>query len=324
MSAADRPFADGGSLWAIAAYFNPLGSRRRLANYRVFRERLGVPLLTVELGYGAGFELGAGDADRLIQLRGGDILWQKERLLNLALAALPDDCSIVVWVDADVIFASGDWPERVRGLLSVSPIVHAYSRVHSMGPDWTGGRPDAVHVEKTWTGVVSAITSGLGSEGWAVGLPDANRPKFGIGHAWAARRDLLARHGFYDACIVGGADRALVCAAYGFLAELMDMQHMNERQRRRYLEWARPFHSDVDGAVSCLDEDIFHLWHGDTASRRYIGRHADLERFDFDPYGDIRQVANGGWEWNSDKPDLHRHVRDYFALRDAAEWALAG
>jgi hypothetical protein len=33
-----------GDLWVIASYFNPVGYRRRLANYRLFRERLIVPL----------------------------------------------------------------------------------------------------------------------------------------------------------------------------------------------------------------------------------------------------------------------------------------
>ena len=38
-------------LWAITAYFNPFGYRRRRENYGLFRKNLEVPLLTVELGY---------------------------------------------------------------------------------------------------------------------------------------------------------------------------------------------------------------------------------------------------------------------------------
>src|SRR5450759_1082712 len=72
-------------LWAITSYFNPVGYRRRLSNFRIFRERLKVPLVVVELTYGSDFELQEQDADILIQLRGGAVLWQKERLLNLAL-----------------------------------------------------------------------------------------------------------------------------------------------------------------------------------------------------------------------------------------------
>src|SRR5690349_10101249 len=82
-------------LWAITSYFNPLDYRRRRQNYRAFRERLPLPLLTVELAYRSP-ELAAGDADLLVQLRGRDVMWQKERLLNIAVARLPPECDRVV------------------------------------------------------------------------------------------------------------------------------------------------------------------------------------------------------------------------------------
>jgi hypothetical protein len=85
MIAPDPARASVESLWAITSYFNPMSYQRRRANYRLFRERLNVPLVTVELAYGRDFELSDGDADILVQLRARDILWQKERLLNLAL-----------------------------------------------------------------------------------------------------------------------------------------------------------------------------------------------------------------------------------------------
>src|SRR5262249_46941224 len=91
------------TLWAISSYFNPAGFRRKLANYRLFRERLIVPLVTVELAYGPNFQLTEGDADVLVQIRGRDVMWQKERLLNLALQALPGECKNVVALDCDII-----------------------------------------------------------------------------------------------------------------------------------------------------------------------------------------------------------------------------
>jgi len=81
-TAADRY---GHDLWAITCYFNPAGYRRKLANYRLFRQHLVIPLVAVEMGYGHDFELTNDDPDIMVQLRGGDVLWQKERLLNLAL-----------------------------------------------------------------------------------------------------------------------------------------------------------------------------------------------------------------------------------------------
>jgi len=43
----------------------------------------------VELSFDGRFELTDDDADILVQLSGGAVLWQKERLLNLALNAVP-------------------------------------------------------------------------------------------------------------------------------------------------------------------------------------------------------------------------------------------
>src|SRR5688572_16303245 len=96
-------------LWAITTYFNPTGSRRRLANYRAFRASLAAPLLTVEWAPDGRFELADGDADMLVQLNGGNTMWQKERLLNVGIARLPASCHYVAWLDCDIVFDSDAW-----------------------------------------------------------------------------------------------------------------------------------------------------------------------------------------------------------------------
>ena len=68
-------------LWAITCYFNPIGYRRRLSSYRVFRRRLNVPLVTVELGYHDVFELTDG---------GGMALYVRDRLLDRTREPLVD------------------------------------------------------------------------------------------------------------------------------------------------------------------------------------------------------------------------------------------
>src|SRR5688500_17208469 len=105
------------ALWAITCYFNPVGYRRRLENYRTFRQRLKVPLVTVELSLDERFQLASGDADILVQLQNPSILWQKERLLNVALESLPDGCDKVAWLDCDIVFESYDWAERASRAL---------------------------------------------------------------------------------------------------------------------------------------------------------------------------------------------------------------
>lgn len=77
-------------LWVITCYFNPLRYRRRLANFRIFRENLRAPLIAVELAYGPEFELESDDAEVLIQTHCKDVMWQKERLLNVGLVRSSD------------------------------------------------------------------------------------------------------------------------------------------------------------------------------------------------------------------------------------------
>src|SRR5204863_6778750 len=92
--------------------------------------------VAVELGYGPEFELENDDAEILVQLRGTDVLWQKERLLNLALDALPSGCRNVLWVDCDVVFGRDDLVEHTFRLLDRFVLVQPFSHLLRMPRDW--------------------------------------------------------------------------------------------------------------------------------------------------------------------------------------------
>jgi hypothetical protein len=298
------------ALWAITSYFNPAGYRNRLKNYRVFRQRLGVPLLTVEFSCGGEFELGEEDADVLVQIRGPDLLWQKERLLNLALRSLPADCGLVAWLDGDVVLTRADWPQAASRMLEQHPLVQLYHRRFNLPPDTLPEQADASVA--TGHAVAHQLHHRLVSPE-AMGEPGStHRLGIALGLAWAARRELLETHGFYDAGVLGGGDRALACAAFGLLDGLLAPWSANPRQSAHFLAWARPFHEDVRGRVGWVDGPCFHLWHGERKHRRYVERYQGFRGFDFDPGRDIAIDASGCWRWNSDKPEMHRYVRDYF------------
>jgi hypothetical protein len=113
-------------LWGITSYFNPSGYKNRSTTYRTFKKHLRIPLIAVELSFNGEFELQSADADIIVRLTGRDALWQKERLLNLALRALPAECDAVAWLDADVIFEREDWPEHARAALKRCSIVQPF------------------------------------------------------------------------------------------------------------------------------------------------------------------------------------------------------
>ena len=312
MTAQGAARADG--LWAITSYFNPTGSGRRLSNFRTFRARLNAPLVAVELAYAPDFELQQDDADILVRLRGGAVLWQKERLLNLALRTLPDGCRKVAWVDCDVVFGDAGWGAAANELLERFALIQCFSRVHYLAPDCTPGPGRTPDVELTRPSTAASIASGLPAEVCIGGSNEIRAGTSANGFAWAARRELLDRHGLFDACIIGGGDTAMIAAAMGCPGETVRVHAMNSRQQERYLAWARPFHESVQVDVGCLDGDLFHLWHGPRESRKRL-RHEGLRPFQFDPSVDITMTADGCWQWNTPKHAMHDYVRAYFFSR---------
>ncbi len=302
-------------LWAITSYFNPVGYRRRRENYRAFRERLAVPLVTVELAYLELFELGDGDADILVQLRGGDVMWQKERLLNIARKALPASCRKVAWIDCDLIFARDDWPDEASQLLESRSLVQLFRDVYHMPPDPGSAALDPNVAIERCTAVAFGIENGLDPTLRFEKPRHPSAGEYARGFAWAARRELLEQHGFFDLGILGGGDTAMVCAAFGFFDYVRQRHQLDERRAAAYRAWGEPYREAVAGSVDAIDGSLFHLWHGDLRNRRWRERHERLAGYGFDPDTDIVTDGCGVWEWSTDKPAMHEYVRSYFVSR---------
>ena len=304
-------------LWAITSYFNPAGYKSRLANYRRFRKHLAAPLLAVELSFTGSFELEPGDADILVQLTGGDVLWQKERLLNVALHHMPNDCDIIAWVDCDVLFSNDQWPQQARDALNTFALIQLFSERWHLARDARLDSSGWSPIESRRQAIGHAIASGwLKPAELAVGGGSFRRGPLSTGLAWAARRTLLDRHGLYDARIVGGGDAAMIWAALGRPDHSVIAQAMTGHAVEHYLAWAEPFFTDVGGRVGHLEGPVFHLWHGSYEDRRHKQRQRNLAALGFNPFTDIALEGSGCWRWNSEKPDLHEYVRNYFAARN--------
>jgi hypothetical protein len=300
------------SMWAITTYFNPAGYRTRMLNYQLFRNRLQIPLLTVEHSVDGRFDLDSNAADVLIQLVGGDSMWQKERLLNVALDALPADCDAVAWLDCDVVI-DGDWPRRAADELERSVLVQPFSRAREVreGQFDSVAQHSPVRPSFAYRYVEGHLTEDhLGR--WRDGVDPV---PLHCGYAWVARTETMRRHRFYDASILGGGTRELATAAIGRLDHLVACRPRSRHQLEHVLAWARPFAAYVNTAIGYVDTDAYHLWHGAVANRGYGTRYRILADLGFDPARDIA-VDRGCWRWASDKPALHRRVSDYFRSRD--------
>src|SRR5262245_29995402 len=304
----------GMALWAITSYFNPLRYSSRLRIFRIFRRFLRIPLVAVELGYDNQFDSTGDDAEMLVRVSGTDVLWQKERLLNLALANVPPHVKCIAWMDCDVILERDDWPEAVLDALRDCELVQLFSELNDL-PRMVVP-PLRVELNEI-TGRSIAHLLSTGSYTVADLAPTSSmRPRqMAWGLAWAARKPLLARHGFYDALVVGSGDRALACAAYGRYDNPVTIARMNASQQAHYLQWAEPFYCDVQGNVGCVEGCLYHLWHGDIANRRYRERHELFSSYAFDPATDIVINGSGAYKWADHRRDLAEFCRSYFMSR---------
>jgi hypothetical protein len=298
--------ASTSQIWVITSYYNPKRYRRRLENFRHFRNALRSPLLVVELGYRENFELSDGDANILLQMRGESVLWQKERLLNVAISRLPEHVHYIAWLDCDVVFSEASWAESAVEALQNHCLIQPFETLIGLGPTSTHQQIEEVqHTGKSWAS--TAENGGLKTGDF----PIAREPGF----AWAGHRSLLEKHGIYDGMILGSGDSAFAYAAYGRFGELPYRLKFNQARTNHYLDWARPFFDDVRGNVGHLKGDIFHYWHGDRAERRYVERDLGLAPFNFDPHVDIKIDDRGCFKWSTHKPELHDYVRNYWNLR---------
>jgi hypothetical protein len=312
--------------WTVTSFYNPVRYRRRLQNYRVFRSKLVTPLLAVEHSLDGNFELTRNDADIVIQVAGGDCMWQKERLLNVGIANLPADCDYLAWIDNDIVLERSNWPQQAVSLLRQAKLCQLYRRVWHLRKDTP---EDAINVSNSTLFHDSeawARSEGLASP--AIPLPVGphvpQRKHFKRGHAWCAVREDVARHGLYDRNVIGGGDSMMAFAALGEAARVVEGVRVAPGHAEDYMQWARRFGERFRG-LSYVDQEIFHLWHGDLVNRNYSDRHQILRDHGFDPAIDIAVDQGGAWKWNSAKNVMHAAIADYFRTRaeDGEEPAIA-
>jgi hypothetical protein len=305
--------APADSFWIIACYFNPGGFRSKRENYDLFVRGLkdaGSPYLVVECACdGARFELPSDD--RIIRVRAIDAMWQKERLLNLALARLPRACTKVAWVDCDILFEDREWVRRASEALEALPVIQPFTFAarlkHRGQTSYSSDAEECRGFGSVCAEAPERITAG-----------DFDRHGH-TGFAWAARRDWLARHGFYDACMSGNADHLMAHAMCGdWTSGCIDMLlgSAPSAYRGHFERWAARVAADVRGRVGAIPGRVVHLWHGDLAERRYFLRARQFQSFDFDPDRDLRVGADGAWEWSTCRPTIQHWARAFFTLRN--------
>lgn len=306
---------------AITCFYNPANSNQRLENYRFFRQMIrkenDLPLYVIELAFGEDpFQLGPGDADHLVQLRTSelDLMWQKERLLNILIEDLPQDVDKVIWIDCDIVFLEDGWSHRASEALNTSAIIQPYAWAICL-PQCEGSLIPPSH----W---ILCNCSGSASIRKSFALYCSCRSRqlnFNgghVGYVWAAKRELLDYCGLYDSIITGAGDLFIGVAAFGLLnlfEEIPDIS-INDAAVEHYFEWGYKFRKCVQemGGTGYTQELLAHVWHGDVMNRNYLLYSQCLGMCDFDPQEDLMLGSDRLYHWKRKNNRLHNSVVSIF------------
>ncbi len=298
-------------LYAITSYYNPAKYINKYENFKIFKENLtkqGVKLLTVEVSFDKSFEIKKNDSDILIQIQGEDenLMWQKERLLTIALKNLPKDCDYVAWLDCDIVFSNNLWAQDTIKELQFYDIIQPFTNSVRLPKD-----------DYDFSKDVENLDSGR----------ENNQKEFSVGYkkyqegmvrhagfAWAAKRVFIDKYGFYDKSIIGFGDYIM---SETFLNKNLYgvLKHFPKKMRKDILKWSIPVKEYVKGNVSCIEGTVFHLWHGDRVNRLHGIREKWLRKYKFNPSKDIVIGVNDLWKWNTNKNILHYNLKNLFKNR---------
>lgn len=302
-------------IWIISCYANPLGYRTRRENFLRFAASIaaqGGNLLVLEMAEpGSRYDLDENSLN-CIRLRGDGLIWQKERMLNVALRSLPPECKKVVWADGDILFESPHWIEMTSDALEHDVVVQPFERCVRLPYGHFQYRGES----QENSGVIESFASCYRRDASLARVQNyANHGH--TGYAWAARRDFLETCGLYDACITGSGDHLMAHVFAGTLSSPCISKMIGEDHAfaRHFSRWARHADAICQGRLGVVPGTVLHLWHGSLANRRYFVRNQEVKTLDFDPERDLRFDANGLWTWAESAAHLRAWSKAFFESR---------
>lgn len=333
-------------MWGITTYFNPVQGcgQLRLDNFHRFRnitKTQGLKLCVVELLYDDSQpELRPVlDGEMVLHVhtsRSCGVLWQKERMLNIALNNLPKDCDKVCWLDGDIIFEDNDWVSKTELALTKCHVVQPFSVVCMLPRNWDTNPNEIQEVLSSSchriraSSVFASLYNSAIKENPDVKLnlsdtyPTVERYRDQIevllqsvggtpGLCWAARREIFGDFGFYDYNIVGGGDSVLHAAIHSNVS-YPESPFSPAHYKTIFDYISKPNFEHL--IIGCVDGLILHMWHGKIKDRKYAQRYILLQKYNFNPQDHLVLNNDQVWGWSENAPqELIDGVAKYFLDR---------
>lgn len=315
-----RPDKLSDPVYVVTTVFNPIRFNSRWRLYNKFAHHVttsGGILYTAEVALGEReFSVTNPNNPCHLQLRSREIVWHKERALNLIIHRLPANWKYLAWVDADVTFVRTDWINEIRHQLQVYDILqpwkiaedldaleHPIQRHMSFGASFANRIRTPKQATGNYEGSVILSSSAGDMQAWHPGF------------AWAIRRDAFDKIGaLFDTGICGAGDNHMAKALVGDAANSCHPQ-VSEGYRSAVLEWGERA-AMLYRNIGYMDGLLLHHWHGPKAGRRYWDRWKILTETKFDPSKDLIREATGLFGLKPQRYELKRLLREYFLQRN--------
>jgi hypothetical protein len=295
----------------VTSYYNPERYRSKRLNLELFSERLEqqrVAYTIVECAFqGAEFELP--NSSHILKIRASDLMWQKERLLNLAIESVAKVFTSIAWLDCDVLLEDQEWSRKTVDALQTYNVIQPFN--------WSVRLPKGEQTYRVVGDISSSFAWISSTVPHSKTLPYKHHGRTGF--AWAARRSLLDVAGLYDCCIMGGADHVMAHVFADSLQSrcLSNFWRGRDASKRHFDSWAEAIEPMIRiRGLGALEGRLLHLWHGDPQRRSYGSRQNVLRTSLFDPVHDLTKSPQGPWAWATHKPPLHTAAGAYFTQRD--------
>lgn len=313
-------FSNTQKLLIVVPYFNPLGDLQREKSFLRFKQKLKQNLsnsrvLIVETLLGENSKKAEWNLEESsfhhLKTYSSAILWQKERLLNLALDyAVAEGFEFMTWLDADLEMEDPYWEARLCKNLESNEFLQcfdaAYLEENHKGTKYRIKRSAASHF---------GAKQSLANKGIASGL------------AWAARVSCLKKCRFFDAAIVGGGDTAFYYALlktqvpaddwHLALSNVSFFQKMPPKLLVDFKKWTANKEQESI-KIGALEQNLKAYYHGEQYLRQKRSRYNALQ--DFDPSTELEITASGAWTWSKQANPRHiQVVEEFFKLRASSE-----
>lgn len=261
----------------------------------------GLNLISIELSFDDSFELSDSDAERVIRIKGDktNIMWQKERLFNLALKELPKNCDKIIFIDNDIVFQNFDWIKETNKELENYILVQPFKYRYFLDSSFR------INFNSVYQSAASYLNE---NNSFSFNLFKSKTP----GYCLAIRREAIYTK-IYDKAILGGGDALFFCA-------YLDTSKKNKKElikhavnrniRSHYLKNCQ-INDKFKNSVGFVNGEILHLWHGKSINRKYLERYslflnkAEIKDFSLD--------KQNLYYWKN--KILLKNVKEYFKLR---------